>query len=129
MRKQTMIIFSADRIERTKQVNKRMFDNTREFLDALQVQYVTGQGVYKGEGEKCFVVASNNWQHIQHIKKHALEQLSQECVLVQHGDGLSRLEYSNGESEVIGRLKEISSDEASNVEAYTVLNGRYYRAK
>ena len=127
MRKQTMIIFSSDRIERTKQENKRIHDDTRVFLDALQVPYNVGTGVYKGEGEKCFVVPTN-MVNIELIKKHALEQLGQECALVQHGDGLSRLEFSNEESQVIGRIKEISIDEASDSEAYTVINGRYYRA-
>lgn len=128
MRKQTMIIFSSQRTDKTPRENKLAFDRATAYLSSLGVPYKVGTGVYKSEIEPCFIVPTNMGT-IELVKQYALEQLDQECVLVQHGDGLSRLEYSNDRSEVIGRLKMVDREEAFNSVAYTTLGNNFYLAK
>jgi hypothetical protein len=62
------------------------------------------------------------------IKDLALIHFDQESIMIVNKDGSSNLIYQDGSLENIGTMKELSEDQAMNLDAWTKIDGSYYTA-
>lgn len=121
-----VIILSADQNDNRHERNRQLHENLKACLDDCNFNYQEALGVYKGKEESSLVVITNNETDIQTLKDFAFKSFNQESVLYQDSNQEAYLLYHDGTTEQLGRLQEISIDDSLKLDAYTVMNGRYY---
>ena len=121
------IIFSAELSELDQASNNRRTFLLHEIIDTITSKYNTIEGVYKGTKEQSFIV-TGNLKTINLIKSIAFERFNQESVLLQDTNGRAYLEFQDGSTQELGRLKEVSKKVAENSEAYTVIDNKFFLA-
>lgn len=124
-----VVILSAELSSLSKKENERRSELLNDMLVELNFSFNPALGVYKGVGESSFVVLINDGADLETLKNFAFKSFNQESILHQDANQEAFLIYQNRTMERLGRLEQISKDEAEKLVAYTEMNGKYYTAK
>ena len=123
---QQVIILSAELSNRVYVTNRQATNRLDQLLREANIVYNIGQGCYKGEKEVSFVCLPKNQKEVDTLKHFAFNLFNQESLLYQDSNGQAYLEYSDGASVTLGKLRQVSPDKIDQLEAYTILNGAVY---
>ena len=125
----TVIILSAQLATLSASANIIRHDDLLKTLSGWSMTYTEAWGVYKGKGEDSVLVVPKTSLQVERLKKLAFETYGQESILTQDNEGIVYLEFKNGATIKLGRLTQISKDEAMKLNAYTILNKQYWTAR
>lgn len=121
-----VVILSAtkngDSIENTNFRTKTL----RGVLGDIRLPFSEATGVYKGQTETSFVVVVNDNFDIDTLKSLAFKNFDQESILVQDANQEAYLIFSDGSRLELGRLEQVSEEQAKKLDNYTILNGEFY---
>lgn len=123
--KQRLVILSA---EHKTQDDLKNFFNTSELrndLTNMGVSFVEGEGFFDGHKEVSFAVNIDN-NKLEHDIISLSKKYNQDAVLVNTFQGIALLEEKNGNVTKLGRLTEVSEDEAKLESGYSKFNGKFY---
>lgn len=126
MQKPEFIILSAELSNLTELENLRRTANLRSCLNDLKLSYKEVDGCYKGSTENSFMVIIPDEATFEVVRDLALKSFNQESILFRDYAGKARLEYQNGDTIELGSFKEVSKEQATSEDAYTVVNGAYW---
>lgn len=93
----------------------------------LHVHAIRAVGVYHGGTEQSFVVHTNSSNVVTQLKRYALHEYNQECVLVSNNrKHVIALHNSDATTQYIGErfTRHYSTPKGAN--SYTILNGKDY---
>lgn len=121
-----VVILSAtkngDSVENTNFRTKTL----RGVLGDLRLPFSEATGVYKGQTETSFVVVVTDNFDIDTLKGLAFKNFDQESILVQDSNQEAYLIFNNGTTQNLGRLEQVSEEQAKELDNYTILNGNFY---
>jgi len=121
-----VVILSAtktgDSVENTNFRTKTL----RGVLGDLRLPFSEATGVYKGQTETSFVVVVTDNFDIDTLKGLAFKNFDQESILVQDSNQEAYLIFNNGITQNLGRLEQVSEEQAKELDNYTILNGNFY---
>lgn len=110
----------AQNMQRTMHMEKFLLHNGYEFKKVV--------GCYKGVKEASFVVIINTVERLETIKKKAIEDFNQYCILLLNQDRTGMLLYAGNRTEQLpGTLQQVSSIEG--LDAYTIDQNTIYTFK
>lgn len=123
---QQVVILSAEKAGDSVE-NKDLSTRTlRHCLEDCFFKYKEATGLYKGQAENAFVVIIDNQFDLQTLKDFAFKNFGQESILHQDANQEAYLLYADGTSERLGRLEQVTKEEALKQDSYTILNDNYY---
>lgn len=126
IKKQRVVILSAELSENSDKRNLMSTENLELCLQECNFKYKNAIGVYKGHKENSFVVLVDNNEDIETLKDFAFKNFYQESILETDIKGNAYLTYQDNTSKLLGRLEQTSKDVATNMDNYTIMNGKYY---
>ncbi len=88
---------------------------------------IRGVGVYHGGAEQSFIVHTNSSQVVTQLRRYALTEHNQECVLISNNRKHEiKLHNSEGTNTYIGErfTRHYAAPKGAN--SYTILNGKDY---
>jgi hypothetical protein len=121
-----VVILSAELSTLPEQENARRTVLLNDMIAELRLPFKQATGVYKGSQEKCFVVVVREQADIDTLANFAFKSFSQESVLHQDSNQLARLIFSDGKTEVLGRLTQVSKDLTETLDNYTILGDKVF---
>lgn len=125
-----LIILSAELSSESMESNALRSSILERTIDDLKIPYKKSLGVYKGSHEVSFVVnVGTDRTVLDVLKRMAFKSFGQESVLIQDANGLSFLEFHNGKTLELGKMVEVSEDEAMRLDNYTVMDGQFFATK
>lgn len=124
-----VVILSGELSSLSSKENVRRTELLNDMLVELNFSFNSALGVYKGVAESSFVVLINDSADLETLKNFAFKSFNQESILHQDTNQEAFLIYQNGTMERLGRLEQISKDEAESLISYTEMDGKYYTAK
>lgn len=124
-----VIILSAELSSLSSKENVRRSTLLNDLLVELKMPFNTAEGVYKGMKETSFVVIVGDNSELETIKNLAFKSFNQESVLHQDVNQEAFLMFRDGNIERLGRLEQVSKQEVETLDAYTVMDGKYYATK
>jgi hypothetical protein len=121
-----VVILSAtkngDSVENTNFRTKTL----RGILGDLRLPFSEATGVYKGQTETSFVVVISDNFDIDTLKAVAFKNFDQESILVQDANQEAYLIFNDGTTQNLGRLEQVSEEQARKLDNYTILNNNFY---
>lgn len=126
IKKQRVVILSAELSENSDKRNLMSTENLELCLQECNFKYKNAIGVYKGHKKNSFVVLVDNNEDIETLKDFAFKNFGQESILETDIKGNAYLTYQDNTSKLLGRLEQTSKDVATNMDNYTIMNGKYY---
>lgn len=120
------IIFSAYQSKLSPFANMLNTDKLADYLtNHVHADFERVVGVYREHAEQSFVVHTNCSSKLALIRKVALEEYEQECILVrQNRSKIVNLRFNDGKVQAIGHSFKVDSHPDMNKpKSYTVLNG------
>jgi hypothetical protein len=126
---QQVVILSAENTKLTPEQNCQRTKILKHCLEDCNLLFGESLGMYKGEPETSFVVIINNSHDLQALKDFAFKNFNQESILYQDANQEAHLIFNNGAEERLGRLEEVTEEEARKHNAFTLFSGRYYVTK
>lgn len=126
LQRQRVVILSAELSENSDKRNVMCSENLELCLQDCNFKYKNATGVYKGHKENSFVVIVNNNEDIETLKDFAFKNFNQESILETDIKGNAYLTYQDNTSKLLGRLEQTSKDIATNMDNYTIMDGKYY---
>ena len=124
--KQQVIILSAELDNRVYITNREATNKLNELLEESNIRFNTALGSYNGEKESSFVCLPKNQNEVDLIKWLAFNKFNQESILYQDSNGQAYLEYEDGVSVTLGKLREVDMSQTETLEAFTILNNKAY---
>lgn len=124
---QPIVIISAELPNSDRYLNQDRTNRLRSRLLEMGLPFDGVKGVYKGTTENSFLVVT---QDVEAMKKLARE-FSQEAILSSDANRNSTLHFTKGEDVAVGKLKQVSKEEAMLLDNYTIVcdnNREYYFA-
>lgn len=112
-------IFSASRHELDVNANHLRTREVYNTLLDLRLDFACVSGVYKGKSEASFIVFDSEGVRDNVITLCKL--YNQDCYLERDKDNEGYLVFPNGSRESIGTPKEVTREEASKLESFTIL--------
>lgn len=113
---------SGDSVENTNFRTKTL----RGVLGDLRLPFSEATGVYKGQTETSFVVVVTDNFDIDTLKGLAFKNFDQESILVQDSNQEAYLIFNDGTTQNLGRLEQVTEEQAKELDNYTILNGNFY---
>lgn len=103
--------------------------NTERLADyiehTLHLHAIRAVGVYHGQAEQSFVIHTNSHNSVTSLKRYALYELSQECVLVSNNRKHDiTLHNTDATTTHIGHKFKCQDKVSKGATSYTVLNGK-----
>lgn len=124
-----VVILSAELSSLSSKENVRRSELLNDMLTELKMPFKPAEGVYKGMKETSFVVIVGDNSELETIKNFAFKSFNQESVLHQDVNQEAFLMFQDGNVERLGRLEQVSKQEVETLDAYTVMDGKYYATK
>ena len=122
-----LVIISAELSAKEQYENNERTFNLGTCLKDLDMRFTPAQGMYKGVGERSFVVLPRNDEELQVLKDLAFKNFSQEAILFRDRDGEAVLIYVDElAKKVLGPIKQVNPKLIEQLESYTVMNGNVY---
>lgn len=120
---QQVILISAFRTGNTNYENMQATEKLGEALQQLGLNYGQAIGMYRGTREISMVVQAS----VELPLIELAERFGQESILVVSKGGVAELVYTDGRREQLpGKFGPVSSETARNLNAYTLVNGKFY---
>lgn len=116
------MILSAEYYTLTEEQNKHRTNTLRSCLRIMGVNFEQVTGVYKGTKEISFLCDVSNIDVQETIQTLAFDVFGQESVLHKEYDGFCELLYKDASVDYLGKIRQVSEIEASELDAYTILN-------
>ena len=124
--KQRVVILSAELTSESYVVNGVRSKALTKLLRDNGIKFGTGTGHYRGTTETSFVCLPTSNDQVTILRNLAFIDFNQESILIQDSYGISRLEYENGRTRILGRLQEYPIDQQEYRDNYTILNNRLW---
>lgn len=126
----TSIIFSVDRADRSDSANYAARQAAENTLTSYGIPFALAEGCYRGQREISYMIARVPGPY-QPGHKRVLDVVAeltagQESVMHVDYNGAAYLQYSDGRTLELGRLRTVSREEAERRDAYTKVGGLYY---
>lgn len=123
---QQVVILSAELSTLSPEGNERRNSLLNDMITELKLPFKQALGVYKGTSEKSFVVVVNEQADIEVLSNFAFKSFGQESILHQDANQLARLIYSDGKTEILGKLVQVSRDLIPSLDNYTIMDDKVY---
>jgi hypothetical protein len=119
-----IVIISAEIANSDRYLNQDRTNRLRNRLLEMGLAFDGVTGVYKGVTENAFLVVTKD---VEAMKKLARE-FSQERILSSDANRMSTLHFIKGEDMSLGKLKQVTKEEAQALDNYTIVrdNNREY---
>lgn len=124
-----VVILSAELSSLSSKENVRRSELLNDMLSELKMPFKPSEGVYKGMKESSFVVLVNDGAELETLKNFAFKNFNQESVLHQDANQEAFLVFQDGTIERLGRLEQVSKQEVETLDAYTMMDGKFYATK
>lgn len=124
-----VVILSAELSDQRFEQNRQRTENLAACLDDCNMRYRRAEEYYKGHGESSFVVVLRDNVELETLKDFAFKSFNQESILHQDSNGEAYLLYQDGRTEQLGRLEQVSKEEATKQDSFTVMGDLYYVTK
>lgn len=115
------MILSAEYYTLSKSENEIRTNTLRSCLEIMGVDFEQVSGVYKGTSEVSFLCDVSDIDTQETIQNLAFDVFGQESVLHKEYDGFCELLYKDARVDYLGKVKQITEDEAKELDAYTIL--------
>lgn len=117
-----IVIISAELPNSDRYLNQDRTNRLRNRLLELGLAFDGVTGVNKGATENAFLVVTSD---VELMKKLGRE-FSQEAIISSDANRMSTLHFMKGEEKRLGKLKQITRDEALTLDSYTIVrdNGK-----
>ena len=109
-------ILSAESHKRPIHLNEISTDNLRRNLDFFGLAYKEVEGHFNGYKEVSFIITGTNGIE---FARQAMKVYGQLCILISDCTGRCELEFRDGTFQALGRMIEITKEEALNKQNYT----------
>lgn len=116
-----LAIFSVDLVGLTQIELDTNRQKIEQLLDVNNIPYNIGEGCYKGDKERCYIISAGNFAAIE---KAVFDEFKQESVLLTDIVGTGSLKFANGDIEPQGYFTEVQ--DVSGLDAYTRYGSRFY---
>ena len=123
---QQVVILSAELSKLSSVENDRRTVLLNDMIAELKLSFKPAKGVYKGSSESSFVVIVNDQADIDTLANFAFISFGQESVLHQDSNQLARLIYADGNTEILGKLVQVSKELTASLDNYTVKEDKFY---
>jgi hypothetical protein len=123
---QQVVIMSAELSSLNSVENVRRTLLLNDMIAELRLPFKQSIGVYKGSKERSFVVVVNDQAEIDTLAGFAFKSFGQESILHQDSNQLARLVYSDGRTETLGKLVQVSKELTETLDNYTLMDGKFY---
>lgn len=124
---QQVVILSAELS--TANDNARRTSLLNDMIAELKLPFKPALGVYMGNKENSFVVVVESQAEIDVLKGFAFKSFGQESILHQDANQEARLIFADDSTKQLGRLEQVSKEEALSLDNYTEMNGKFYTTK
>jgi len=121
-----VVILSAELSKLSSVENDRRTVLLNDMIAELRLPFKSAKGVYKGSAENSFVVIVREQVDIDTLTGFAFKAFGQESVLHQDSNQLARLIYSDGKTEILGKLVQVPKELAETLDNYTIMEGKFY---
>ena len=124
---QSFIILSVDRHDKSEHENMHSRSLFEKYLKDKNIKFTYSLGVYTDKhgfksNELSYIFDRNDLRRDENaFLRYIFFTYDQESVLFIDSIGRATLEFSNGQREAIGRLKEVNKEIAYSSEAYTYI--------
>jgi hypothetical protein len=117
-----VVLISAELSSADRYMNQDRTSRLRSRLIELGLPFDGVTGVYKGTKEVAFLVVTSDVEQMQKLAR----EFSQEAILSSDANRMSTLHFSNGYAKTVGKLKQITKEEAFSLDNYTIVtdNGK-----
>lgn len=118
--KTEVVIFSAEKSSKTKQVNGDRTKELKSFLDTLGINYKECIGKYKEQLETSLMIARSDFDKT--LQQNIFKSFNQESVLFIDSERRGYLLYPGNQKEYLGALQKYSPGVAlkKDFEAFTI---------
>lgn len=121
-----VVILSAERSELSFESNRQRSINLASCIEELGLRFREATGVYKGVEETSFVVIVRDNTEVDVLKDFAFKNFGQESILHQDSNQEAHLIYNDGKVERLGRLEQVSEEEALKQDSFTIMGNKFY---
>ena len=118
-----VVILSAERKTNHPEINERVSQVLMDMVSDLGIPFTQALGCYKGDTERSLVCIVRSVEELETLKGFAFNNFNQEPILYKDANGQCYLEYQDGNSEKIGKMKQTNPKAIEVLDNYTIVNG------